>query len=65
MDAPGVITMQDHLPVVDYTKGSQPRAAIDRCPTGAIVWIEEKGTPHKGAAAKPVLRQSDRPAEAT
>jgi Na+-translocating ferredoxin:NAD+ oxidoreductase RNF subunit RnfB len=65
-DAPaGVITMIDNLPVVNYEKNHNVRAAIDRCPTGAIVWFDEHGTPATGRAAHKVLRRSARRATAT
>ncbi len=39
--APGLIRMQDNLPLVDYTGGGPARPeATYRCPTGAIQWIE-------------------------
>jgi len=38
--APGLITMRDDLPVVDYSAGGPARPdAVARCPTGAIVWL--------------------------
>ncbi|MHC4414693.1 MAG: (Fe-S)-binding protein [Planctomycetota bacterium] len=39
--APGLIRMEDNLPVVDYSAGG-PAApeATHRCPTGAIQWVE-------------------------
>ncbi len=41
--APGLVTMKNNLPVVDYTKGgpASPQATL-RCPTGAIQWVEEE-----------------------
>lgn len=41
-DAPGnLIRMHNHLPVVDYAAGGPARPEItDRCPTGAIQWLE-------------------------
>ena len=43
-DAPDVIAMQDNLPVVDYSKNSlATQEAIQRCPTGAIVWLADNG----------------------
>ncbi|MFQ5808256.1 MAG: (Fe-S)-binding protein [Armatimonadota bacterium] len=40
-DAPEVIQMVDGLAVVDYSKNDLATpAAIERCPTGAIVWVE-------------------------
>jgi Na+-translocating ferredoxin:NAD+ oxidoreductase RNF subunit RnfB len=40
-DAPGVVEMVDGLAVVNYelNEAATP-AAIERCPTGAIVWVE-------------------------
>lgn len=39
--APGLIHMEDNLPVVDYSAGGPARAAAThRCPTGAIQWLE-------------------------
>lgn len=67
MDAPEkMIQMVNHLPVVDYqnalaTKSElRVRKAIERCPTGAIVWIES-GTVNKGAGAKNIVRHTPRP----
>jgi Na+-translocating ferredoxin:NAD+ oxidoreductase RNF subunit RnfB len=40
--APGLITMQDNLPVVDYSAGGPAKPdATFRCPTGAIQWVEK------------------------
>ncbi len=39
--APGLITMKGGLPVIDYSKNEiASQAAIRRCPTNAIVWVE-------------------------
>jgi len=41
--APGLITMQDNLPVIDYTTGGEPRPdAVFRCATRSIVWLERE-----------------------
>jgi Na+-translocating ferredoxin:NAD+ oxidoreductase RNF subunit RnfB len=62
MDAPaGLITMRDNLPVINYHQDHATRQPIERCPTGAIVWIEADGHVLKGDAAQPVLRHSARP----
>jgi hypothetical protein len=38
--APGLITMVDNLPVVDYAAGGPAEpSATWRCPTGAIRWV--------------------------
>jgi Na+-translocating ferredoxin:NAD+ oxidoreductase RNF subunit RnfB len=59
-DAPGIITMVNNLPVVDYSRRHDVRAAIDRCPTGAIIWFDEKLGPQTGRAARRVVRQGER-----
>jgi RnfABCDGE-type electron transport complex B subunit len=41
--APGLITMKNTLPVIDYSSGGEPRPeAVFRCPTRAIVWLERE-----------------------
>ena len=55
----GLIAMQDNLAVVDYTRRHDQRAAIDRCPTGAIVWFDKDG-PQKGPAAHKIVRRTER-----
>ncbi len=57
MDAPGLVEMEANLPVVDYSRNHNTRKPIERCPTGAIVWISEAGETLKGPAAKPVIRR--------
>jgi len=57
MDAPGLITMRDNLPVVDYTRDHATRVPIQRCPTGAIVWLDPVAGPIKGPAAKKIIRK--------
>ncbi len=57
---PGVISMVNNLPVVDYDRNHNVRKAIDRCPTGAIVWHEENKSPLTGRVAHKILRQSKR-----
>lgn len=57
MDAPGLIEMRDNLPVIDYARNHDTREPIQRCPTGAIVWIDPTAGPIKGAAARKILRK--------
>ncbi len=57
MDGPGLITMQHNLPVVDYAQHHQTQVPIQRCPTGAIVWIDEIEGIVKGPAAKKIIRK--------
>ena len=40
-------------------------AVTRRCPTGAIVWLDDHAGPVKGPAAKKILRKGTRPAAAT
>jgi electron transport complex protein RnfB len=41
--APGLITMQDELPVIDYSAGGPARPeAVFRCATRSIVWLESE-----------------------
>ena len=65
MDAPGAVTMEGNLPVVDYGRRCDPEAAIARCPTGAIVWLHPEAGPVKGPAAKKIIRQGELPAVPT
>jgi ferredoxin len=64
-DAPDVISMVGNLPVIDYSRNHDVRHAIDRCPTGAIVWYEEDKGPVTGLAAKRVIRQGTRQSSPT
>ncbi len=58
MDAPGEIEMRGNLPVIDYTKNRFLSAeATQRCPTGAIVWLDAKKGALKGRAARKIIRQ--------
>jgi Na+-translocating ferredoxin:NAD+ oxidoreductase RNF subunit RnfB len=59
-DSDGSIHMEDNLPVVDEAK-PQLRKAIERCPTGAIVWLEPDGVPTRGSAAAKISRNQPRP----
>ncbi len=39
--APGLVRMEDNLPIVDYAAGGPANPqATERCPTGAIQWVE-------------------------
>lgn len=61
VDAPAdVIAMVDNLPVIDYSRNHNARRAIDRCPTGAIVWFDAEKGPQTGRAAHKVIRHSAR-----
>lgn len=61
-DSPeGVISIKNNLATIDYSKNNlASRIAIERCPTGAIVWLEgAKAT--RGAAAKKIIRKEPLP----
>jgi Na+-translocating ferredoxin:NAD+ oxidoreductase RNF subunit RnfB len=57
MDAPGLITMRENVPVVDYNEPHDTRKPILRCPTGAIVWLDPVAGVVKGPEATPVVRR--------
>ncbi len=61
-DAPeGLITIRHNLAVVNYAKNALASSlAVERCPTGAIVWLDESGT-HKGKAAARIVRKGALP----
>ena len=63
LDAPGgLITITDNLATIDYSKDHRSaQAAIQRCPTGAIVWFDDEEGTVQGAAAKPILRKTALP----
>ena len=65
MDGPGLIEMKDNLPVIDYAKMHATKKPIERCPTGAIVWVEADGEFIKGDEARRVLRHGERPVAPT
>jgi len=49
--------MKNKLPLIDYTKNHSTSVPMERCPTGAIVWIEVDGTIRKGAESSHVFRK--------
>ena len=62
-DAPeGLITIRENLAVIDYAKnGLASKVAIERCPTGAIVWLDERKGPLKGTDARQIIRMEPLP----
>jgi hypothetical protein len=52
--------MVDNLPIVNYDRNHNVRNAIERCPTGAIVWFDPEKGPVIGREARKVIRQSAR-----
>ncbi len=63
-DSPeGLITIRDNLATIDYDKNPlASKVAIERCPTGAIVWLEKDGGVIKGRDARKVIRKGALPA---
>jgi len=61
----GLISMQDNLAVIDYSRQHDQRHAIDRCPTGAIVWFDADKGPKKGPVAHKIIRTGARPVAPT
>jgi len=59
--APGLIHLDNNLAVIDYAMNplASP-VAIERCPTGAIVWLGGK-EPAKGREAKKIIRKEALP----
>lgn len=56
-DAPEkLISMHQNLPVVDYGRPHQTLTPIQRCPTGAIVWLDPEKGPVRGEAAPVIAR---------
>jgi Na+-translocating ferredoxin:NAD+ oxidoreductase RNF subunit RnfB len=60
MDAPdGLISMIKNLPVVDYSRNHHTQVPIQRCPTGAIVWLDDKLGIVKGKESKKIIRKGE------
>jgi Na+-translocating ferredoxin:NAD+ oxidoreductase RNF subunit RnfB len=60
--APGVMKLDNNLAVIDYAQNERAaKQAIERCPTGAILWFDNPNAPIKGAEAKKILRQNELP----
>lgn len=60
MDAPGdLIVMENNLPVVNYSL-NQSIDPIQRCPTGAIIWWDQKLGAIKGDQSQKIVRKSAR-----
>ena len=62
--APGLIRLDNNLAVIDYTRNNLASpVAIERCPTGAIVWLDDSRT-MKGREAKKIIRIESLPVSA-
>jgi RnfABCDGE-type electron transport complex B subunit len=62
-DSPeGLIIIRDNLAVIDYNKNSLASPiATERCPTGAIVWLDDAMGVVKGTQAKRIVRKEALP----
>jgi RnfABCDGE-type electron transport complex B subunit len=59
--AEGLMKLDGELAAIDYSLNSlATRKSIERCPTGAIVWLED-GRAAKGKAAKKIVRVTPLP----
>lgn len=58
-DAPeGLITIIDNLAQIDYSKnGLASKIAIERCPTGAIVWKDYNCESERGSESRKIIRK--------
>ncbi len=62
--APGLIRLENNLAVIDYTRNSLASpTAIERCPTGAIVWLDDSRM-MKGREARKIIRIESLPVSA-
>lgn len=63
MDAPeGVVEIRRDLAVIDYGKNALASPiAIERCPTGAIVWFDDGRGARKGRDARKIVRKEALP----
>ncbi|MCW8839484.1 MAG: RnfABCDGE type electron transport complex subunit B [Gammaproteobacteria bacterium] len=60
--ADGLIQITNNLAVINYELNAlATEIAIQRCPSGAIVWMGDKERSRKGAKAKKVIRQTALP----
>jgi len=61
MDAGGqLITMAENLPRINYSENHKTQDPIQRCPTGAIVWLDDKLGAVKGRESKKIIRKGER-----
>jgi len=63
VDSPeGLVEISNNIAVIDYSKNKlASRVAIERCPTGAIVWFDKKGGYQVGRDAKKIIRKEALP----
>jgi len=56
-----LITMHNNLPQINYNIPCDTQIPIQRCPTGAIVWINTDGSVTKGRESKKIVRHTSLP----
>jgi len=58
-DAPeGLITIKNNLAAINYEKnGLASKLAIERCPTGAIVWKDYNRESERGSSSRKIIRK--------
>ncbi|OQX36677.1 MAG: hypothetical protein B0D96_03585 [Candidatus Sedimenticola endophacoides] len=64
VDSPeGLVVVRNNLATVDYARNRlASKVAIERCPTGAIVWFDPKGGDYQvGKDARKVIRKEALP----
>lgn len=63
VDSPeGLIEIRNNLAVIDYSRNElASKVAIERCPTGAIVWFDRKGGYQVGKDARKIIRKEPLP----
>jgi len=60
MDGGDLISMVHNLPVIDYSKDHDTTVPIQRCPTGAIVYLDDEVGVIKGHESKKIIRKGER-----
>jgi RnfABCDGE-type electron transport complex B subunit len=59
---PGLMRLHDNMVEIDYAHNAlAERRITHRCPTGAIVWLDDAGQGLRGHAAKKILRHDALP----
>lgn len=63
VDAPaGLIRIQSNLAVIDYAHNAlSSQTPTERCPTGAIVWLDDMKGAIRGKSARKIVRQQTLP----
>ncbi|MEO1050499.1 MAG: RnfABCDGE type electron transport complex subunit B [Bacteroidota bacterium] len=65
MDAGDLIIMENNLPKINYSLNHNTKDPVQRCPTGAIVWLDDELGKIKGRESKKIIRVGEREAGQT